>query len=269
LLGLGRRKKREEAEAAVRSRIVADLRGATVAGQVAVGEHIVQIHAEKGAVVNYAGARERAAPKLRHLPVQLLPRDFARPVGRGRELREATDALAGGGPAELHGPDGAGKTALLRHLAHRPPAGAPDGVVYQLSRAQPLADVLQFVFEALYECPEPTVATPAELRLLLRDRHALLVVDDLDLERDGLQALLDAAPSCAFLTASRDRRLFGDGSSVALRPLDDDDVVALVERELGRPLAGEERAAALGAVRQMGGTPLAALQAAAIARGEA
>jgi len=79
---------------------------------------------------------------------------------------------------------------------------------------------------------------------------------------------MDAAPGCAFLLASPERRLWGEGRTVVLRGLPPDDALALVERELGRPLTPAERSAAQSLCTALDSHPLRILQAAAMAREE-
>jgi len=116
--------------------IHADLTDAVISGQVAIGEHIVQIHADHGAVVNYLAADERPTPRLRAMPVHRLPRDFPALLGRDEELATVEAALSSDSPVELCGEPGIGKTVLLRHFVRRPSGAAPrDGVIYTTARA--------------------------------------------------------------------------------------------------------------------------------------
>jgi hypothetical protein len=75
------------------SPIRADFTGATVTGQVAVGEHIVQIQAEAGARVTYVAPDARPVLRLRD-SVRRLPRDFPSLLGRQVEL-EAVGSVLG------------------------------------------------------------------------------------------------------------------------------------------------------------------------------
>jgi hypothetical protein len=157
--------------------IHADFTGATVTGQVAVGEHIVQIQAEAGARVTYVAPDARPVLRLR-ASIRRLPRDFPALLGRRHELESVSSALGDGTSVEVAGEPGAGKTALLRHVAHRADGWAPEGIVFTPCRRQPVEDVLQFLVESCYESDVVFVPTPAQLRDQLAERRVLVVLDD-------------------------------------------------------------------------------------------
>ncbi len=240
-----------------------------ISGQVAVGNHILQIGAIHGGIVNVAAPQQQPSPQPRPTPVFLRPRPFPGLLDREEEVNAASAALQSATPVEFHGQAGLGKTTLLRHLSHHPAATSfPDGVVYLSARHQPVDDLLQSLFDAFYESDAPFKPTEAQIRHALQGRQALILLDDVDLARDEVEALMDAAPSCTFLLASPERLLWGEGRAVALHGLPTDDALALVERELGRPLPPEEQTAAQGLCTALGCHPLRLLQAAAIAREE-
>lgn len=244
--------------AAVAARITGDVRG-----QVAVGNNIVQYNVDHGGVVWAADPAGLPRPRLRGR-VQVRGR---RPqlVGRQPELRAVTEALAPATPVELSGPAGIGKTVLLKHLAHNLPAGTV-AVVYHDARGEPAEDVLQFLYDAFYETGVPFKPTPGQLREALADVAGLVALDDLTLDRAALESVLDAVPGATFVLATEDRRLWGQGRSFPVQGLPTDASVALLERELGRAVAGEERASAEEACRALDGSPLRVVQLAALVR---
>ena len=261
MLGLGRRRKEIGGGAGSATTIQADLSGALISGQVAVGEKIVQIHAEHGAIVNYQTARERPVPVARPVPVRRLPRPFDALVGRGQLLADVHGALARGGPAELVGEPGIGKTSLLRNLAHHLAELQPHGVVYTAVRGIPAGDLLQLLFETFYDCGgETVVATDEELARYLGDRQALILLDDAELDREDLQRVMDVAAVSTFVSAAPTRRVWGDGASFAVPGLAEADATALFERELGRSLGAAEQAVVARWCRGMNGSPLGILQ---------
>jgi hypothetical protein len=240
-----------------------------ISGQVAVGNYILQIGAIHGGVVNVATPEQQPRPQPRPTPVFLRPRPFPGLLDREAEVGAANDALQSATPVEFHGQAGVGKTTLLRHLSHHPTAtSSPDGVIYLSARHQPVDDLLQSLFDAFYESDVPFKPTEAQLRHALQGKQALILLDDVDLARDEVEALMDAAPNCTFLLASPQRRLWGEGRAVALQGLPTDDALALVERELGRPLTQEEQTAAQALCTALGCHPLHLLQAAAMTREE-
>src|SRR3954453_11627519 len=85
--------------------------------QIVIGDHATVQTADGVKVVYLVGEANRPTPRLRPRPVTRLPGDDPRPLGREREL-ELGRAARPGAALELYGVDGAGKTALLKHLAY-------------------------------------------------------------------------------------------------------------------------------------------------------
>jgi len=254
-----------EAEARTEA-IVAEISAGEIGGQVAVGSHNLQIHADHGAIVYAMPSGEGPAVRERPLPVSLLPRDCPSLLGRERELAEAHAALAGGETVGVAAPPGGGKTSLLRRLSHLAEDALPHGVVFLRAAGQPREDVERFLFDAFWACDAPYQPTPFELRQRLAARRALVVLDDLELGREDVCELLDCAPGCRFLLASERRALWGEERTLELAGLDGAASLALLERELGRPLRDDERARAADLCGRVGGRPLSVLQAAARVR---
>lgn len=254
-----------EAEGRAES-IVAEISAQEVGGQIAVGSHNVQINADHGAIVYAMAPGEAPGVRPRPLPVRLQPRDFPQLLGRERELAEVMEQLAAGCSVGLVAAPGGGKTSLLRRLSHLEAQTLEHGVVFLRAAGLPRADVERFLFDAFYESDAPLQPTGPEVRRRLADRRALVVLDDLDQERDDVCELLDCAPGCRFLIASRERVLWGEERVLELDGLDEGAAVALLERDLGRALRDDERARAADVCRRLGGRPLSILQAAALAR---
>ncbi|HEX6383289.1 MAG TPA: ATP-binding protein, partial [Anaerolineae bacterium] len=241
--------------------------GGNVSGQVAVGNNNIQIGRVEGGVVYVARPGETATPRARPTPVWQQPRRFRGFLDRRQEASTAATVLQSNLPVEFYGQSGIGKTALLRHLAyHLPVDRFSDGVVYVRVQGKTLDDILQNLFDAFYESEIPLKATMTQLRHALGDKKALILLDDVAVTRDDLEALLDVAPNCAFLLATEDRRLYGDGRAVALKGLPSEEALALLERELGRPLSEAERSGAQGLAAQLEGHPLQILRMASLVR---
>jgi hypothetical protein len=94
-----------------------------------------------------------------------------------------------------------------------------------------------------------------------------VVVDDLGLQREEAQAVLSAAPGCAFVLASTARTVW-DGDALQLAGLPLEFGLAIVEQEIGRPLTPEERVEAESLCNALGGHPWRIREAAARARDE-
>ncbi len=237
--------------------------------QIAIGAGNLQVSIGEvnGGVVNIVAPPQRSTVRPRPTPVSLRPRPFPDLLDRQAEVGAATAAFPSGAPVEFHAPPGLGKTALLRHLAHHPAASAmPDGVIYLSASRQPLEDLLQALFDAFYESDVAYKPTAVQIEQGLQGKRALVILDDVGLSRDEVAALMNSAPSCAFLLASPTRCLWGEGTALTVSGLPPDDACRLLERELGRVLSAGEQAAARDLCTRLGGHPLHVLQTAALVR---
>jgi hypothetical protein len=240
-----------------------------ISGQVAVGNYNLQIGSIHGGVVNVIAPGQQPQPRPRPIPVFLRPRPFPGLLDRAAEINAADAALQSALPVEFYGQGGIGKTSLLRRLAYQPlDVLFPDGILYFPTRRQPVADLLQSLYDAFYESDVPFKPTDAQIRHALQNKQALILLDDVELARDEVEALMNAAPGCTFLLASPKRHLWGEGRTMALCGLPPDDAQALMERELGRPLTAEEQSAAQALCTALDGHPLRLIQAAAMVREE-
>ena len=238
-----------------------------IGGRIAVGRYVLEIGDPCGALIRDASRAEPAHTRSRPTPVLLRPALMRGLVGRLPELDAANGALDASLPLEVTGAPGVGKTALLRHLAHHPRAGLfADGIVYLSARHQSPDDLLRAVFEAFYESDEIWLPTDVEIRRGLQGRQALILLDDVDIEQDDLEHLFDIAPRCAFVVATRRRRLWGEGRTLMLKGLPSDDAVRLLEHAIERPLDDTERSAAEHLCMALEGHPLRIVQAAALTR---
>src|SRR5215211_277558 len=239
-----------------------------VLGDVNIGNYTLRIGTLNGGVVNVAPPQQRSAPQPRPVPVMLLPRPFSGLLDRREEVSSAVAVLEGASPVEFHGPPGVGKTALLHYLAHYKfaPVFSAGIIFFSAIRRRPVDDLLLDLFDAFYERDPTHIPTSVQMRHGLRNEHALVVLDDVDLEREEVEALMDAAPASVFLSASTERRLWSGGRTIALRGLPSEDALALIERELGRPLADEDRTTVQELYTALEGYPLRLLQLSALVR---
>jgi hypothetical protein len=245
--------------------------GGGVSGQIAVGENNLQIRIGDvhGGEVNVLLPDQRPSVRPRSTPAAVRPRPFPGLLDREDEVEAATTALQSAMPVEFHGRAGLGKTSLLRYLAHHSTvASYPDGVVYLAVRRQPVEDLLQSLFDVFYESDVPLKPSVGQIQQGMLDKRALILLDDVALGREEMGALMDAAPGCSFLFASAERRLWGEGRPIRLGGLPIADALALMERELRRPLTPQEKPAAQAVCTELGGHPQEILQAAALVREE-
>src|SRR5215217_4769306 len=241
-----------------------------VLGDVNIGNYTLRIGTLNGGVVNVAPPQQRQVPQPRPAPVMLLPRPFSGLLDREEEVSAAAAVLEGASPVEFHGPPGVGKTTLLHYLAHYKfgpvfPAGV---LFFSEIRHRPVDDLLLDFFDAFYDRDPSYLPTSVQMRHALRDERALVVLDDVDLEREEVEALMNAAPASVFLSAATERRLWSGGRTIALRGLPSEEALALIERELGRPLAEDDRTIVQELYTALEGYPLRLLQLGALVRDE-
>ncbi|MEU8577799.1 ATP-binding protein [Streptomyces asoensis] len=177
-------------------------------------------------------------------PAPAGPARPARPLqGRQDEREQLVRLLARGRSVRLTGPAGSGRTSLLDLVAEDCEDLAPDGVVRLTGFRRTTADLLGDLFHAVYDAPRYRPADD-DLRALVREIGAVVVVDDLDLGGTALDELLDATPECAFLLgATPDTPLPSADSAVeevTLSGLDRAGGVEVIEDGVGRALTEEE-----------------------------
>ena len=245
--------------------MVPEMSSETVVGRIAVGRLLLEIGEPHGAALREAMRAERAHLHARPAPILLRPRLLRGLIDRRIEVAAAISAIDTGMLVEVSGEPGIGKTALLRHLAHHPRASAfADGIVYLAARDDSSVDLLQRIFEAFYGSDTPCQPTNAEIRRGLQDKQALILLDAVRVSQDELDLALDSAPRCAFVAATRERRLWGELRSLALTGLPSEDAVVLLEREAERSFDAADRAAVERLCAAIGGNPLRIQQAAAL-----
>ncbi|MGV9423684.1 ATP-binding protein [Streptomyces sp. NPDC003656] len=213
-------------------------------------------------------AEERAEAEYAALPpgadeheVELLSR---------QELRESlVQLLTRGRSVRLTGPAGAGRTALLDLVAEDCTDLAPDGVVRLTGAHRTADDLLRDLFHTVYDAPNRHPG-PDELRALVKEIGAVVVVDDLEFGGASLADLLDSTPECAFLLgATPDIPAPAaelEVEEVELPGLDRAASVAILERTLGRALTEEEANWAGDLWFESEGLPLRFVQAGALLR---
>ncbi|MDX3129796.1 ATP-binding protein [Streptomyces europaeiscabiei] len=229
-----------------RVRISGDVRG-----QVVVGDHNIVVSAEQS-VVTILTPAQRPECRRRDDP-QLLPRRHRTAVGREEELAAIEEGMDAGGPMQVYGPSGTGKSTVLRMAAHRL-SGRRDGVVFVDAASRETGDVLQDVFEACYDAPGYRPGA-IELRRLMADVGISLVLDDLECSSDELDAVLDTVTAAAVLYSAARRSLWGEGPTLALGGLGHDEATALLAQQLGRPLRADELPVAEELWRATAGSP--------------
>lgn len=241
-----------------------DIKG-NVPGQVVVGNYNVQIQNSNGCVVNVAPPSDQPAYSMRTSPVNLRPRAFPSLLDRDRESESVKAAIQSSTPVSIYGEQGIGKTSFVRRLIHLPDVPSfPTGVVYLDASGRGLDDLLQSLFDAFYKSLPEFKPTDTEIRHALYGFKALIFLDDLDLQRDEVTSLLDAAPGCTFVLSSLERSLWGEGQTISLAGLPEKEALTLFAREVGRSMNEEEQAAVRKICVLFQGHPLHILQTASL-----
>src|SRR5215510_890213 len=209
--------------------------------QVAVGNYIVQIGRVEGGVVNILNDAP-PPPRIRPQPVLLRPKIFPGLLDRQAETTTLIDALKSQQSVECTGEPGAGRTSLLRHLAHQSQFATvfPAGVVYFQVNQQSAPDLLKSLFDSFYICDFPIKPTETEMRHYLQSVNALVLLDDVEIDAQQIEYLMNIAPNCTFVAVTRARNLSSDVTEVPVKGLPTADAVLLFQRELGRTLLSDE-----------------------------
>jgi hypothetical protein len=243
----------------VRSQIEGD-----ISSTVAAGFYNLEIGSVHGGVINISPEGEPVA-KLRTSPLQQLPSPFPRMINRQQEIDRISSALMAVEPVGIFGNSGLGKTSLLRVLVHNAQA-LQDGVLFLSVKGRSLSDVFQVVFDAFYECDVACKPRESQILSYLQDLQALILLDDLDLEQQDLEALINALPGCSFIFASLEQGPGAEGQAIVLDGLATDDAIALFEQELGNTVADDELPEARELCSTLVGNPLDILRAAGMVR---
>ena len=238
-----------------------------IGGKIVVGSSNIQSALTSGAVLYSLAPGELPTASRRPKPVT--PRLGRRPVvfGRTAEIDMALSSIADGVDVEFVGPNGIGKTTLLREVLRSSVSADSGKDIVLLSSADRLReDIGQSLYDTFYATNVPFIPNPVQLGLDLQDVEAFVGLDDVDLGRNDMAWLLDTMPSATFLLASRRRHLWGSGTTVTVKGLSTGESVSLFERDFGRPLIPTERMVVRSLVVHLEGNPLRILQSAGLAR---
>jgi len=140
------------------------------------------------------------------------------------------------------------------------------GNVYLDASGIGLEDLLQALLDAFFDSEASCKPTTTEIRHALQNIRALIFLDNLEIGRDEVISLLDAAPASLFILSSTERSLWGEGEIIPLQGLPENEALKLFERELARPLSDDEKNSVKTICALMKGQPLHILQMASLVR---
>ncbi|TWP50399.1 AAA family ATPase [Lentzea tibetensis] len=217
-------------------------------------------------------ATQRVEARAAVVPRQLPP-DLPGFVGREHELGRIADQLgktpANGAAAmrvvEIHGPPGAGKTALATRAAHKLRPEFPDGQLYvDLAGVDagsvPLSNALAACLSACGFARETLPTGLGELSALFRtwtaDRRVLIVVDDV-FTASQVRPLMPGGSGCALIVSYRYRRdTLSIGEQIDLAPLRENEAELMFDRIVGPQRRSAEPDAVRELIRLCGRLPL-------------
>lgn len=173
-------------------------------------------------------------------------------VDREGPIEELRRALAGGRCVSLFGDEGVGKSYVLRAAIEG--TTAHDGTVWIDGAERPADDVLQAVFEQLYDA-HPIVATREQRRGLLAGLRALVAVENPREQAGDAEQIRTELPVAALALATRAPAGWGGSDArIELRGLDPDHALTIIFREMGE-LDADQRRAATELISQLRGNP--------------
>ena len=258
------------------SAVAVGARGVAVAGDVTgsvivTGDNVdvrLLVGSEHGALIEKLSRMARPTKELRRVPLRNIPEPPADSIDRADEAHAiATADVSPRNTLNVHGDEGIGKTyALLRALGDEQSPIADKSVYVYAAGA--LGDVLQDVFDAFYERSPPSRSSAGELRRDLGKVSGPVILDAVDMDREGGQQLQLVLVRCSIVVVSRERVIWGDATPLQIRGLEPEFAIALIERELGRALETAERGPAERICAALAGHPLRIREAVAAARAE-
>ncbi|HXM06714.1 MAG TPA: carboxypeptidase regulatory-like domain-containing protein, partial [Candidatus Acidoferrum sp.] len=226
-------------------------------GAIVVGDHnTVIINNAAGAVV----LRESPVRISRRAgPPGLQPRPFTNLIDRSQESEELRASLSATPPVHcnVYGAPGSGKTVLLRHVCTEAAIAAAfhDGVLYLPAASNTVDDLLQQIFDALFETDRPFKPSQVQLRTRLASAFALSVLDDFSGTAKDFERLSNLAATTTFALASESAVVGSEDRAICLGGLPTGDAVTLLSRELQRSIEAAEAMSARALCASFDGIP--------------
>ena len=228
---------------------------------------VVKIGDVNGGVVNIIKPSDKPKYSARSTPVTIKPRAFPSLLDRENEFELIKKSVHSSVPISVWGQQGVGKTSFIRQLTHTLDIGSfTSGIVYLDTSGLGYEDLLQALFDSFFESDSTYKPTTANIVRALQNIKALIFLDDIQIGRDEVPSILDAAPNSLFILSSTERSLWGEGEVIPLRGLPENESIKLFEKELSRSLSEQEKITVIKICAMLQGHPLQILQAASLAR---
>lgn len=239
-----------------------------IAGSIVVGDHNFVVNTNHGTIV-YKQAAPRVQLRSATPQPPRPPRDF---VGRAKELAGLETAIAAHEVALVYGPEGMGKTALMKKAANGEAArSSPNGVVIvegadERGEALGFDDVIQRLFDALYESEPPLKVNATTARTYLSNARPLVLLDNLNIPASRFGTLADLCPQGAMLISGLRSTVDEAVSPLKLEPLSRDESIELFMAKAGVALDEVSRGTLDAICELLADVPLAIVTAAGAVR---
>ncbi len=203
------------------------------------------------------------APRPTPLSLRLDP--FDNLLDRQHVLSRLREALSQSIPVEVYAKPGFGKTTLIQHVSHQADIVGKfvDGVLYLQTNQLLAADLLQSLYDALYETTPAFKPSYSQIQQSLKEKAALVILDEPRLNKEEMAWLIAALPKCTFLLVSEERLYWRGGADIALDGLPTEAAIARLQQDLSRTLSKSEQTAASLLCAALFGNPLHLRRAAA------
>jgi hypothetical protein len=236
-----------------------------VSGQIAIGDNIMQIQ-NNGGIVYVVQQKQTKFEKIKGA-IRQRPRAYPDLLDRTLETSVVRSSLRSKLSVSVFGGNGIGKTTFLTHMAYLSETEEfSDGVAYFYAKNVGLDDLLQIIFDAFYTSSDAVIPTTGQLRHRLQRVEAVILLDELTLDREDAQALRNILPASLFLFGSTEQNLWGEGQIISLGGLPEQECLDLFAREIGRDLSDREKADVQVICEKLGHHPLKIIRAASLVR---
>jgi hypothetical protein len=227
-----------------------------VHGTLAVGQALLDVGAPWGSWVNCAPLHPTATAVS--TPLFDLPPLVPQFLGRQSEIQVILQAIHCHQSLEVLGSPGAGRSALLRYIAHHPQVTTshPDGLVY-LQDPLLVSEVLQALFDRRFYTYPDTKPAPKQLQTALAEQQLLVFIDVPAWHRSDLQQLKMMLPKSTLIVVGEQSCLGGE--TLQVLGLDPGTAIALLEATIGRSVTEAERPQVEWLCQQVEGLPQALL----------
>jgi hypothetical protein len=179
--------------------------GGNVEGNIVVGDNNFIVNTNYGTLIyKQAGPPHVGLRSLAPKPPRP-PRNF---LGRSRQLADLDAMIRDRTPILLQGIDGAGKSYLIKQVANGQAAQSqPNGVVFlegidQSGAALDWNDIVQLLFDALFESEPQLKVNTASARTYLSNTSPLVLLDNLQMSERALEELADLFPQAPILAVT-------------------------------------------------------------------